>query len=498
MEKLNHIDGRWVPSRSGRTLDSLNPSRRTEVVVSVPRSTAADVDDAVVAAERAFRSWRWVPPPIRGEFLLRVASLMRERKEELARAMSREMGKVLDEARGDVQEGIDMGLYIAGEGRRFFGETVPSELRDKFCMTVREPLGVVGLITPWNFPVAIPTWKMFPALMAGNTVVFKPAEDTPLCATLLVEILEESGLQAGVVNLVHGDAEAGRAVVDHPGISGISFTGSTEVGRQVAEGGARQLKRVSLEMGGKNGIIVMDDARLDLALEGATWGAFGTSGQRCTASSRLIVHESVAEEFTERLVAMARALRVGDPLEDGVHMGPVVNEVQLARIHGYTERALQEGGRLLCGGRVLDDGVHAEGHFYAPTVFADIDRSMTLAVEEVFGPCTAVMAVRDLEEAIEVANATPYGLSLAIYTQDVTRAFHAIRRLDAGIVYVNAPTIGAEIQLPFGGVKSTGNGHREAGPRAMDTFSEEKAIYIDFSGRLQRAQIDVETVEGSR
>jgi len=487
----NYIDGEWRAAARGGTFESVNPARSDEVIGVFQRSTTEDVTAAVDAAARAQRTWREVPVPERGEILYTVARLLEERKEELAQLMTREMGKVLKEARGDVQEGIDMAKYIAGEGRRYFGQTVPSELRNKFCMTVRQPLGVVGLITPWNFPIAIPCWKTLPALLCGNAVVLKPAEDTPACATRLVEIFAEAGVPAGVLNLVTGyGEEAGQPLLEDPRVAAISFTGSTEVGRHIAATCGRNLKRVSLELGGKNAIVVMDDADLDLVIDGAVWGGFGTAGQRCTASSRLIVQRDVVRDVQERLVARAEALTVGDGLRPEVEVGPVINGEQLERVHSYSGIGRSEGAKLLTGGRVMTEHDLGAGYFYAPTVFGDVDPNMRIAQEEIFGPSIAVIPVDDFEQAIQVANGTQYGLSLAIYTHDVNRAFRAINTLEAGIVYVNAPTIGAEIQLPFGGIKGTGNGHREAGTSAIDQFSELKSVYVDYSGHLQRAQID--------
>ena len=489
----NLIAGEQRPALDGRTFESRNPAHRSDVVGVFPRSGAADVDAAVQAAKRAFPEWRATPWPHRAEIILRAATLLEERKEELARLMTREMGKVLTEARGDVQEAIDMGKFIAGEGRRAYGETVPSELRSKWAMTMRQPFGVVGCITPWNFPIAIPSWKIFPAIMAGNTVVLKPAEDTPLCALRFVEVLHDAGLPAGVVNIVFGYGEdAGDAVVRHADVAAMYFTGSVATGRIVSEICGRMLKKCSLELGGKNAIVVLGDADLETAVDGALWGAFGTSGQRCTASSRLIVERPVVDEFTHRLVDRASKLRLGYGLDDGVDVGPIINETQLRRVHSYTEIGRDEGATLALGGEIATGAGLDDGWFYRPTVFTDVRPGMRIAQEEIFGPTTAIIPVESLDTALEAANSTHYGLSLSVYTNDLRKAFRAIHDLHAGIVYVNAPTIGAEIQLPFGGTRDTGNGHREAGGHVLDEFSEWKSIYIDYSGRLQRAQIDTE------
>ena len=487
----NYIGGEWVPAASGRTFEDLNPANREEVLGVFPRSDATDVDRAVRAAQEAFRSWRLVPAPRRAEIVFRAGEIMVRRKEELARLMTREMGKVLTEARGDVQEGIDTAYYMAGEGRRLFGHQAPCEMPSKFGVAIRVPVGVVAAITPWNFPVAIPTWKLLPALVCGNTVVFKPAEDTPLMAHTLLEILLEAGLPKGVVNLVHGPGEdAGAPLVRHPGVNLVSFTGSTEVGREVAKVAAETYKKVSLEMGGKNAIIVMDDALLDLAVDGAVWGGFGTSGQRCTAASRVIVHDKVHDAFTNAFVERARRLRLGSGLEPGTDVGPVINEAQLRRIHEYTGVARGEGAKVLVGGEIATEGELQKGFFYKPTVFDDVDPKMRVAREEIFGPSVSVIRARSLEEAIEITNNTNYGLSSAIYTRDIDRAFRAIQDIATGITYVNSSTIGAEIQFPFGGVRQTGNGHREGGWTVLDIMTEWKTIYIDYSGKLQRAQID--------
>jgi aldehyde dehydrogenase (NAD+) len=487
----NYIDGHWVEARTAKTFENRNPANRHDLIGVFPLSGAEDVDMAVQAAKRAFARWRLVPAPKRGEILYRVGDLLLKHKEEIARDMTREMGKILKEARGDVQEGIDTALYAAGEGRRLFGQTTPSELPDKFAMSVRMPIGVCALITPWNFPMAIPTWKMFPALLCGNTVVLKPGEDTPHTAVKLVEILTEAGVPPGVVNLIHGRGdEAGAALVRHCDVQLVSFTGSAAVGRGIASVCGQDLKRVSLELGGKNAQIVMEDADLNLALEGALWGAFGTTGQRCTATSRLIVHRDIKKELTEMLVARAKKIEIGDGLDESVEMGPLINQAAREKVHDYIQIGKAEGARLLIGGMIYEEGKWVDGYFYRPTIFDQVIPSMRIAQEEIFGPVVSIIEIRNFEEAIDALNSTAYGLSSSIYTRDVGRAFRAMRDIEAGITYINGPTIGAEVHLPFGGVKNTGNGHREAGTTVYDIFSEWKSVYVDYSGKLQRAQID--------
>ncbi len=486
----NLIGGEWLPSQSGQTFENVNPADRSDIVGIFPSSNADDVSLAVAAAKKAFTTWRLVPAPKRAEILYRAGQLLSERKEEYARQMTREMGKVLAETRGDVQEAIDEAYYVAGEGRRLFGVTAPSELANKFAMSIRMPVGVVGMIAPWKFPMAIPSWKLFPALVAGNTCVIKPAEDTPLSTYNLVQTLIDAGLPPGVVNIVNGfGPEAGAPIVEHPDVRAISFTGSSAVGSHVAQRAAANFKPVSLEMGGKNAMIVMDDANLELALEGALWGAFGTTGQRCTATSRILLHKSIAAEFTAKLVARAQALSVGNGLSEGVEVGPQVNEQQIETSAKYCVIAVEEGAQLLCGGKRLTDGPYAQGTFFAPTVFGSVTPEMRIAREEVFGPVVALIEFSTIEEAIEIANSIDYGLSTALYSKDINRAFAAIRDLEAGITYINAPTIGAEVHLPFGGVKQTGNGHRE-GLGALDFYTTWKSVYVDYSDTLQRAQID--------
>ncbi|MFP5246876.1 MAG: aldehyde dehydrogenase family protein [Thermoanaerobaculia bacterium] len=482
-----------MKSSSGKAFENRNPANDDDLVGLFQDSNAADVDAAVDAASKAYEKWRLTPAPLRAEYLYRVGDILKRRKDEMAREMTREMGKVVAETKGDIQEAIDMAFLAAGEGRRLFGVTTPSELNNKFNMAVRMPLGVAGLITPWNFPIAIPAWKGMAALVCGNTVVIKPASLTPLSVILLTEAFEEAGLPAGVWNVVTGGGrEVGEPMLKHPKIRVISFTGSTEVGRDINMACAPQFKHVHLEMGGKNVIMVMDDADVDLAVDGALWGAFGTTGQRCTAASRVVVHDKVYDQFVEKLAGRAKKLRVGNGLDPKIDMGPSVSASQLKTVETYVQIGKDEGAECVAGGNALRDGAHAKGFFHEPTVFANVKHDMRIAQEEIFGPVTAVIRCSSLEEAISIGNGVKYGLSSSIYTRDVNKAFTAMRDMYTGIFYVNAPTIGAEVHLPFGGVKETGNGHREAGVAGIDVFTEWKSIYVDYSGKLQRAQIDTE------
>ncbi|HTR44559.1 MAG TPA: aldehyde dehydrogenase family protein [Thermodesulfovibrionales bacterium] len=489
----NYIAGKWEEAEGGRIFENRNPADTDEIVGVVTRSAREDVDRAVKAAESAFIMWRMTPAPRRGEILFRAGEMLAARKGELAELETREMGKVLSETLGDVQEAIDLAWYMGSEGRRLSGETVPSELPNKDCRSVRVPLGVCSLITPWNFPMALPALKVFPALVCGNAVVFKPSSYTSLSAARLVGILEEAGLPPGVLNLVHGRGEEiGEYLATHPGIEGLSFTGSTAVGRVLAGKAVGKGKRVSCEMGGKNAIIVMDDARLDLAVEGAVWAGFGTAGQRCTAASRLVVHEAVYERFLDMFIAAVSRLRLGNGLDRETDVGPLVSREQVEKVLGYIEIGKEEGAKVLTGGKARREGQYARGHFVEPTVFDGVDPRMRIAQEEIFGPVVAVLKARDLSDAIEIVNGTPYGLVASIYTRDVNNSAIAERELDTGIVYINASTTGAEIQLPFGGTKASGIGYREGGGMggALDMFTKWKIIFRDFSGRLQRAQID--------
>jgi alpha-ketoglutaric semialdehyde dehydrogenase len=487
----NFIDGEWVEASTGQTFENCNPADTRDVIGIFQRSGKADVDAAVGAAKQAFAKWRLIPAPRRAEIIYRAAEMLMERKEDYARDMTREMGKILKETRGDVQEAVDTAYYMAGEGRRMFGPTTPSELPNKFAMAVRQPIGICGMITPWNFPMAIPSWKLLPALVCGNTCVIKPAQDTPLSTFNLVRVLYDAGLPRGVVNIVTGfGSEVGTPITEHADVKAISLTGSSAVGRIVGTTAAKSFKHCSLELGGKNPMIVLDDANLDLAIEGGLWGGFGTTGQRCTATSRIIVQKGIYREFIEQYVERAKALKVGNGLDETVEMGPAINENQLKTDLSYVDIGKAEGARLKCGGNRLDKGEYQSGYFMEPTVFVDVDPQMRIAQEEIFGPVVSIIACDDLEDAIEIANGIDYGLSSALYTKDVNKAFVAMRDLHAGITYINAPTIGAEVHLPFGGVKATGNGHREGGLGAIDFFSEWKSIYVDYSDRLQKAQID--------
>jgi len=487
----NFIAGQWVAPTTGAYFDNVNPADRTDVIGRFPLSGVEDVERAVESAQRGFELWRKTPAPLRGDVLRRVGDLMAARKDEIADLMTREMGKPLAETRGDVQEGIDTAYYAAVEGRRLFGHTVPSELRNKWAMSFRRPIGVAGIVTPFNFPMAIPTWKMFPALVCGNACVFKPAEDVPHTGAVLVEIMLQAGLPPEVIQLVHGVGETvGAAIVEHPDVPLVSFTGSTETGAKVGETCGRMHKRLSLEMGGKNAQIVLNDADLDLALEGVLWGAFGTTGQRCTATSRLIVQSGVHDRLVDMLVERVRGLRLGDGRQAGTDVGPLIHEESLKKVERYVQIGIEEGAQLAIGGKRATGAALAKGNFFEPTIFTQVRPGSRLEQEEIFGPVLSVIKVETADEAFAVNNDVKYGLSSSLYTRNVELAFRAMSELDNGITYVNAPTIGAEAHLPFGGVKQTGNGHREGGWEVYEFYSETKVCYIDYSGALQKAQID--------
>ncbi len=483
---LLYIDGKWVRSSSRKTFESRSPFNKI-LIGTCEEGNSDDVGKAVDAAVKAFPSWRDTPAPKRALILQKIAQILREKKKQLGRLVSLEMGKQLKEGLGDVQEAIDIYEYMAGEGRRLFGHTTTSELPKKFSMTVRQPVGPFGIITPWNFPIAIPAWKLSAALICGNTVVFKPASDTPVCALELVKIHIQAGLPAGVLNVVTGSGSAvGTPIVENPRLRGISFTGSSEVGRQVLKDAG--VKKIGLELGGKNPIIVMEDANLDLAVDGCVWGAFGTTGQRCTAASRIIIHRKVLDKFLRKFIGATKKLRVGDPLKCDV--GPVVNKSQLEKIDNYVKLGIREGAKLILGGKILKEGKLKNGFFYAPTIFTNCTQFMTICQDEIFGPVVSIIPVDSFEQAIEAANSVKYGLSSAIYTRNINRAFEAIDKIEAGLTYINSSTIGSEAHLPFGGVKATGIGTKEAGILGIDEFSELKTVYVDYSGKLQKAQIE--------
>ena len=488
MQFQNYINGKWTSGRGGGNFETINPATE-DVLAQISAAEADDVESAVQAATDAFHAWRLTPAPIRGEMLFKIGDLLKQKKEELARLLTQEMGKVIAEARGDVQEAIDMAYYMGGEGRRMLGYTAPVEMQNKFGMAVRDPAGVVGLLTPWNFPIAVPSWKIFPALVAGNTIIWKPSPETPAISAAFVKVFEEAGLPKGVFNLLLAPgAEVGKALVSHPGVRVLSFTGSTATGRAIAQEAARLNKKVSLEMGGKNAILVLDDANLELVTDATLWAAFGTSGQRCTAASRLIAQKGIAKKIKEALHARTGKLVLGDGLDPAVQIGPVINRLALDRIHEYVQVGQKEGARLMIGGAKTD--FNGKGFFYEPTLFDGVKPGSTLEREEIFGPVLSIIEVDSLDEAIKVNNSSQYGLSTSIFTQDVNRAFAAMRDIASGLVYVNHGTTGAEIQFPFGGIRGTGNGHREAGQTALEVFTEWKSIYVDYSGTLQRAQID--------
>ena len=502
MEFQNYINGTWIKGQN--TFQTINPANE-EVLAEIAQAEISDVDLAVNAATEAFKSWRLVPAPLRGELLFKIGDILKQRKEELAQLLTRDMGKVIAEARGDVQEAIDMAYFMGGEGRRLLGYTAPVEMPNKFGMAVRDPSGVVGLITPWNFPIAVPSWKIFPALVAGNTVIWKPSPETPAISAAFVKVFEDAGIPPGVFNLLLAPgADVAKALVNHPGVRVLSFTGSTTTGRSIAEAAGRLNKKLSLEMGGKNAIIVMDDANLDLVTDASLWAAFGTSGQRCTAASRLIVQKGIAGQVKESLVERTKKLKLGDGLDPKVDVGPVINKAAIGRIDNYVQMGKREGARLLAGGTIatessdiirLSASPSTTGFFFTPTLFDRVEPGSTLEAEEIFGPVLSIIEVDTLEEAIEVNNRSQYGLSTSIFTQDVNRAFTAMRDIFSGLVYINHGTTGAEIQFPFGGVRGTGNGHREAGQVALEVFTEWKSIYVDYSGKLQRAQIDNRDLE---
>ena len=483
----NFIGGQWVGSNSGRTYDISNPAKKSTVVGEFQYSGEEDALSAVAAASDALAGWADTPPPARAAVLFRAVNILERRADELARSITTEEGKTLADAMGEVKRASNIMEYAAGEGRRMFGYTTPSELPSTVAYTVRRPLGVVAIITPWNFPLAIPAWKIAPALICGNTIVFKPASSSPMTAVKLVEVLEEAGLPPGVLNLVTGPGSSvGNAFVTSPEVKGISFTGSTEIGTGVYAEGARSLKKVQCEMGGKNAVILLGDAEMEKALGGIVQGAFGSTGQRCTATSRAIVEESVYDEFMEQLIDETSKLKIGDGLDPDVDMGPLASESQFNTVMDYIGTGAEEGAHLVYGGNALSGGIYEDGFYVEPTIFTDVDPSMRIAQEEIFGPVLTVFKAKDLDEAIEISNSVKFGLSSSVYTKDLTQAFQYVNTVETGMVHVNSPTLGGEVHLPFGGIKSSGAGHREQGVEAVEFFSEIITVYVDYAGAPRR------------
>ena len=484
----NYIGGQWVESVSGRTYPITNPAKRSTVLGEFQTSAPEDALRAVEAVQNARSAWADTPAPVRAAVLFRALEVMRGRADDIARTITIEEGKPLPDARGEVKRAMNIIEYAAGEGRRMFGYTTPSELPSTMAYTVRRPLGVVAIITPWNFPIAIPAWKIAPALICGNTLVFKPASGTPLSAVKLVEVFEEAGLPSGVLNLITGPGSSvGNALVESPQVRGISFTGSTEIGTGIYAQGARLLKKVQCEMGGKNAVILLADADLDKALGGIIQGAFGSTGQRCTATSRVIVEEPVYDEFMGQLMERTSKLKIGNGLDPDVDVSPLSSEYQFQKVMEYIGIGTEEGARLACGGHAVSGGIFDDGYYIEPTIFTDVDPEMRIAQEEIFGPVLTVFKAKDLEDAVNISNNVKFGLSSSVYTKDLTRAFQYVNTVEAGMVHINAPTLGGEVHLPFGGLKASGVGHREQGTEAVDFFSEVITVYIDYAG-TPRAQ----------
>jgi alpha-ketoglutaric semialdehyde dehydrogenase len=480
-----YINGEWVDSASHETYTRVNPADPDEILGEFQRGNAEDAKKAVDAAADAFEGWSQTPAPKRAEYIYKIALLLVQQKEELSRTMTREMGKTLPDARADVQEAIDVAFYVAAEGRRLLGNTMPSEMKDKFAMTIKVPIGVACLISPWNFPIAIPARKVLDSLVCGNTAILKPASDTPICATKLVQLFEEAGLPKGVLNLVTGPGETvGMTLIRDKRVRVISFTGHKDTGATILREAG--IKRVNLELGGKNPIIVMDDADLNLAVDGVLWGGFETSGQRCTASSRVIVHEKVKAQFEQMLVERVKKLRLGNGLDLETDLGPLISKVAQEKVCKYCEIGKNEGAKLLTGGKAP---LNLKGWFFEPTIFTYCTRNMRIAQEEIFGPVISILTAYSLDDALEIANSVDYGLSSSIYTSSIKSAFKAIQKLQAGLTYVNSPTIGSEAHLPFGGAKHSGT-TREGGPDGTAEFTELKTVYIDYSGRLQKTYLE--------
>ncbi|HEV8538549.1 MAG TPA: aldehyde dehydrogenase family protein [Bacteroidota bacterium] len=486
----NFIGGRWIASESGRTVPNINPANTNEILCYTPLSSREEAQAAVAAARDAFPGWKATPAPARGKLMFKAMNLLQERIEDVAIALTREEGKIIRESRGEVLRSINIMEYNAGEGRRLKGSTIPSELLNTFIYTIRQPVGVCGLITPWNFPVAVPIWKLAPALVAGNTVVFKPSTYTPLTSVKIIEIFEEAGFSSGVVNLVHGGGKTvGDELVNNPDVKAISFTGSNAVGNAIYTEASRRGIRVQCEMGGKNPLVVLADADLPLAVEGVIQGGFGSTGQRCTAASRVIVEEPVVDEFRNLLLTRMESLRVGDGMEPQTEIGPSIEENQMKTVLRYIDIGKSEGARLLRGGRRMNDARHANGYFVEPTLFDGVSMNMRIAQEEIFGPVVSLITAKNFDDAVALANGVNYGLSASLYSQDISKIMRFAELAEVGKVHINNPTIGGEAQAPFGGIKATGIGPRECGSEAFEFYTEIKTVYLDYTGRKRETNI---------
>ncbi|HEX8098152.1 MAG TPA: aldehyde dehydrogenase family protein [Pyrinomonadaceae bacterium] len=486
----NFIGGEWAESASSKTVDNINPANTDDVLGTVRQATREEARRAVESASEAFRGWRSTPAPTRGRIVARAARLMEEDKENLAQLLTREEGKTIAESRGELQRSINVAEFCAGEARRLNGETIQSELPSNFAYTIKQPLGVVACVTPWNFPFAIPVWKIAPALVAGNTVVFKPASLTPATAARIVEIFEEAGIPPGVLNLVLGSgSEAGDEIISHPAVKALSFTGSNDVGIRLYEQVSRRGAKIQCEMGGKNPVVVLEDADLGLAVESTAQGAFGSTGQRCTATSRAVVVNEVADEFVRRITERAQTMRIGAGADPQTEMGPSVDENQFKAVLRYVDIGREDGATLLCGGkRATGDGLD-KGYFVQPTVFDHVTPDMRIAREEIFGPVLSVLRVKDFEEAMQVANDSDYGLSSSVFSNDAARIFRFVDEIETGMTHINSPTTGGEAHIPFGGIKATGIGDREQGSTALDFYTEMKVVYVDYTGRKREGNL---------
>ncbi|CAN5685262.1 aldehyde dehydrogenase family protein [soil metagenome] len=486
----NFTNGEWTESASEKTVRNINPANTNDIIGTIKLATREEARDAVESAYDAFRDWKNTPAPTRGKIVAKFARLLEDNKEELSKILTREEGKTLAESRGELQRSINVAEFCAGEARRLNGETIQSELPANFAYTIKEPHGVVAIITPWNFPVAIPVWKIAPALVAGNTIVFKPAEITPATAVRICELFEEAGIPKGVLNLILGSgSEVGDEIANHPAVKAISFTGSTEIGLKLYKQVAGRGAKVQCEMGGKNPVVVMEDADLDLAVESTVQGAFGSTGQRCTATSRAVVVDKIADEFVQKVVERAKKMRIGDGADEHTEMGPSVDEKQFKTVLKYIDIGREDGAEMLTGGKRAEADGLENGYFIEPTVFDKVTSEMRIAQEEIFGPVLSVIRVKGFDEAMIAANDSQYGLTSSIFTNDPNLIFRFVHEIETGMTHINSPTTGCEAHIPFGGVKLTGIGAREQGSTALDFYTEIKVVYVDYTGRKREGNL---------